>query len=379
MIDFEKTRLAIKFRNTFTDPPFLLKVREYENVRGKKVFWMTTIAIILMGLILQLLVAGILNKPRSGLFSSDIYYIWIEGVKLANHQNPYARILNGSKEVNAKYPTYLPFNYLFVAALVELGYGSFTDWIFIFRLFSMVFFFLITFNLFFIFYKKSYSLSLFAVLFWMFNRWTLYILFSVDVDFAPLFFLILSLQQFEDHPNFSFYLFGISIFMKHMGIILIPLYLIMVTQKSNGAITRIQNLFSKDMITAGIKMAIIPFIFSLPFFIWSPMGFVDSIAFSLTRLPDTSFKASSFDAYLSPNRMALVGVLLKLPIVLMILVVLIVVNRGHISMKIGAFLIMSVFIDFNAVLFDQYLVWNVPLMLIALHDFLEMMRMKIIT
>ena len=167
MIDFEKTRLAIKFRNTFTDPPFLLKVREYENVRGKKVFWMTTIAIILMGLILQLLVAGILNKPRSGLFSSDIYYIWIEGVKLANHQNPYARILNGSKEVNAKYPTYLPFNYLFVAALVELGYGSFTDWIFIFRLFSMVFFFLITFNLFFIFYKKSYSLSLFAVLFWI--------------------------------------------------------------------------------------------------------------------------------------------------------------------------------------------------------------------
>lgn len=374
MIDIENTKLVIKFRNIFADSSVLLKIREYENIRGRKVFWLTSLAILIVGLLLQIIVAGIFNKPGSHLFASDIYYIWVEGVKLAHHQDPYKRILQGNIEINAKYPTYLPFYYIFVALVVDLGYGSFTTWIYVIRIFSMIFFFLITFNIFLIFYTKSYSLSIFAVLFWMLNRWTLYILYTVSVDFAPLFFLILSLQQFEERPNLSLFLFGTSILMKHMAIILTPLYLLMIARKSNGKISKIQQLFCKDVMIASIKVAIIPFLISLPFLIWSPWGFIYSIAFSLTRLPESSFQSSSLDAYISPDRIAIMGVLLKIPILLMIFVVLIVTNRGHISMKISAFLIMTVFLDFNAVLFDQYMVWNVPLMLFAVLEFIEKLK-----
>src|SRR5688572_1819796 len=60
---------------------------------------------------------------------SDTYYAWVEGRRILEQKNPYARILDGNMEENNKYATYFPLFYEASAATQLLGLSYYNDWI----------------------------------------------------------------------------------------------------------------------------------------------------------------------------------------------------------------------------------------------------------
>ena len=40
--------------------------------------------------------------------NEDVYYIYLEGKRIIDGENPYERILEGDMRINKKYPTYFP-------------------------------------------------------------------------------------------------------------------------------------------------------------------------------------------------------------------------------------------------------------------------------
>jgi hypothetical protein len=104
--------------------------------------------------------------------------------------------------------------------------------------------------------------------------------------------MVLSLGLFEKYRRTSLLLFGFSLAIKQIAIFLMPLYLIWEYQQSRSW----QKVF-----VAGLWMAVIPLLASIPFLIWNAEGFIKSIVFSATRIALDHFGAESIDVIL-PRR-----------------------------------------------------------------------------
>ena len=84
------------------------------------------------------------------------------------------------------------------------------------------------------------------------------------------------------------------------------------------------------------------------------------------RFAFSSFSAPSLDDFLDWN-----GILGRVPLLILLVSVYWFVCSSQIALYTGAFLIMSIFIGFNSVLFVQYMVWLVPLTLLLILDLKE--------
>ncbi|MCE7734013.1 MAG: hypothetical protein GPJ54_03985 [Candidatus Heimdallarchaeota archaeon] len=305
---------------------------------------------------------GGFNTPGEFLQREDIYYVWLEGQKINNGINPYEEILEGDLIRNDKYATYLPFFYLLAALFQKMGFVTFHEWIYFFRVVSAIFFLLITYILFLKCFERSYILSIFVSLYWLFNRWTIIVLFVVNIDFIPLFFLLVSLINFKDRRNLSLYSLGLSLAMKHMAIFLIPVYLLMIQKED-----RATNI--KKYLTGLTKILLIPLVLAAPFIYWNARAFFYSMIFSGTRFPVAGFD-EYFDA-LPEDHLLTYGVLNRVFMVLIMCLVYLLFYLSKIEKFTASFLIIITFIEFNLVLFDQYRVWRIallPLMFLELNQ-----------
>jgi hypothetical protein len=59
----------------------------------------------------------------------DVYYVWIEGKRIINGENPYARVLEGNMLDNNKYATYFPVFYWLSAFTQLAGFRDYSTWI----------------------------------------------------------------------------------------------------------------------------------------------------------------------------------------------------------------------------------------------------------
>ncbi|HEX9332145.1 MAG TPA: hypothetical protein VF896_09670 [Anaerolineales bacterium] len=94
-------------------------------------------------------------------------------------------------------------------------------------------------------------------------------------------------------------------------------------------------------------------------------GFIKSIAFSATRNPDSLFGADSIDVIMN-----LGGLLARIPLLVMILGTYFVAGQKAIGRYGAAVLVMGIFIGFNPVLYVQYLAWLMPLLLLAVSEWI---------
>ena len=67
---------------------------------------------IVIGILCGLLIVGAIGV-HTQLWSADtsrqdVYYAWVEGARILENENPYARILDGDMLNNDKYATYFP-------------------------------------------------------------------------------------------------------------------------------------------------------------------------------------------------------------------------------------------------------------------------------
>jgi uncharacterized membrane protein len=108
-------------------------------------------------------------------------------------------------------------------------------------------------------------------------------------------------------------------------------------------------------ISAALLIASIPLLASLPFIAWNAEGFASSILFSVTRNPADHFGVASADGLLG-----WAGIPAKLPMLALMALAYLLAWRQKIGMYTGTLLVMATFVDFNSVLFRQYLAWVVP-------------------
>lgn len=323
-----------------------------------RTFWL---AAAFCSFLLLLLLAREVNQaiPQPVLENQDIYYSYLEGSRLREGKDPYARILDGNMLDNQKYATYFPLFYELSYISQKLGLRSFFKWIAFWQLVFTVFEYLIGLLLFLVFARRKLEwLGIFAVAFWFFNRWTLKVVEESNLDFIPIFLMLLSLALFPRYKWLSIVLFSLSLGFKQIAIFLAPLYLIWIWRAAA------ESDRWKDLLRAVLLMVSVPLISAIPFLIWNAEAFVKSIAFSATRLGSDQFEVPSVDQLLGWQ-----GLPARILLLVLILAVALAAFRGYGKKYFASALAMSIFVDYNAVLYSQYPAWVVPLLPLIFLDF----------
>src|SRR5262245_29555488 len=171
--------------------------------------------------------SGLMARPASA-SQPDIYYIWRDGVRLADGANPYAYDRPPeAEERSTKHPSYLPLFYLAVAGVYRLGVHDYGTWLILWRAVRIAAHVTIAVLLYLAGRRAGRPLlGVFGVLFWSLNRWTLYTVRSGGIDELALLLLLLSLESFERRRRWSFLLLGTSLAIKHVALLVAPLYLV---------------------------------------------------------------------------------------------------------------------------------------------------------
>lgn len=322
-------------------------------------FVVCLVLIALIGVVVNVKILHLWDYKTEG---EDIYYTWIEGKRIIAGENPYARVLSGNMRQNQKYATYFPAFYLLSSFTQLVGFREYSAWISLWKPIFLIFNIGIAGLIFYQLTKRRLlPIGLFAALFWLLNRWTLHVTKIAQLDFIPIFFLILSLAILHRHKYSSFLIFGLSLAFKQIAIFVLPLYLIWAWQSAE------LNKLKNTLIALGLIL-FIPALTSLPFIFWSAEGFFKSILFSATRNPSSEWAALSLDALIREQITDFVGIKAKLPMLLLMSLVFLSAMQRQIGVYTSVLLIMSVFVDYNSVLFRQYFCWIVPFIPLVVCD-----------
>ena len=310
---------------------------------------LSTVCLILIVLVLGACVH--VNMWRdSTLNSEDIYYTYLEGNRLLKGENPYERVLTSNMRENDKFATNFPGFYYLSAGTQALGLQDFPEWVSFWRIVFLVAALVIAGVIGYLPGISGYtSLAFFSPLFWLFNRWTLHVTSTADIEFLPLAILLLSLLLVPTNKKEGFLLFGLSLSIRQMGLILVPMVIVWAWWSRN------KHRSMASILTDFLFIGIFPIVTILPFLLWNSEGFIKSILFSATRFPVASADVLSLDALLG-----WVGIGAKIPLVVALALVYWFSIRRNLSPLLTSFLVLLAFLSFNSVLFTSYLVWMLP-------------------
>lgn len=290
----------------------------------------------------------------------DIYASYSEGQRLLNGENPYARIQTGNMRDNQKYATYFPVFYELSYLSQAAGLRTVKTWIGFWRVIFVLFELATAFLLYLVLAKSRFEwVGVFAAAFWLFNRWTLNLVETQNLDFIPIFLFLISLRLFSQKRGWSLLLFSLSLGFKQIAIFAVPLYLIWEFREAG------QNQFKK-VLKSALMIASVPLVTGLPFLMWDAIAFLKSILFSATRLTGSYSEVSSLDVLLKWDGLPARAIMLAL-----MLFVYLLTFKGQLPKYFSVLLVMVVFIGFNNTLFPQYLLWVMPLVLLAIFDWIE--------
>jgi uncharacterized membrane protein len=224
---------------------------------------------------------------------------------------PDARIVGQSLRENQNYPTDLPLSFLLVAlTLVLLG------------------------------------------------RWSACIIEVQQLEFAAILPLVLAGLLLRRRPVVSALLFGLSLRLKHLGILLLPCFLIELARvTANAAPTDrhpMGSLLRYSLLALGL-----PALLSMPFLLQAADGFLLSMVLSLSR------EASDFGAATgSPLLLASAEGSRVLLLALLLLTLLSQAKEQLVFWTASAMLLL-LFVQFSPVVFGQYFIWVLSVGLIA--------------
>jgi uncharacterized membrane protein len=286
-------------------------------------------------------------KGAERLQDQDIYNVWEEGQQIIRGINPYARIVGRSLRENDNYPTYLPLSYLFTATIQWLGAERFEQFIQIWRPVNLashlwlVWLVLCTYLK-----KRQVVMGFVAASIVALGRWSAYIVDVQHLEFTAISPLIAAGMLINRRPVISAILLGLSLSIKHLGIILVPAFLIQF-----AANTASRNQRNRALIRYGLLLIALPALISTPFIFTSPDGFLLNMLFSASRFASSHGPGTGSNVLLP----GLDGARLFLG------ALLVVTFMAQAQKKINfwtscAFSIL-IFLQFNPVVFGQYFIW----------------------
>jgi uncharacterized membrane protein len=290
----------------------------------------------------------------------DIYYIWRDGVRLAEGVNPYGYDHPPEPaERPTKHPSYLPLFYLAVAVVYKLGVHDYTTWLALWRVARIVTHVAIAVLLYCAGQRAGRRLlGLLGAVFWSLDRWTLYTVRAGGLDQPALLLLLLSLECFGRRRRLACLLLGTSLAIKHVGLLVAPLYLVWTWQRAERDPRPERWMRTAE---AALWIALVPLIVSLPFLAWDASAFAQSILSPVTRPPDGYAHVSAVGSLLG-----LRGGMARVPLLfLTALILLVAAYRQVIGRYTTVLFMFTAFTDFNTVLFPQYFAWVIPFIVLA--------------
>jgi hypothetical protein len=332
--------------------------------------WPVTAALLLVVAAFALYQVYLTTYSPKDFHGNDIFYIWSDGNNIAHGINPYAKIDNSDMLHNHKYSTYFPGFFVIVSATILAGVKSFDQFMSFWRPMEIPISLTIGLLIFLAARPtKSLALATFGSAFWLFNRWSVNIVRSGQIDSFALMFLVISLLLWDRHKTGSLIVYGLSLSIKQIGIFALPIYLALLWDHSKPL---------KENFRATIHhlslIALFPVIFSFPFLVWDPKSFVMSVFFSATRIPGGHINgADSIDALLG-----FVGLFAKVPMFGLMFLVYILAFNNRIGKYLACLLVFMAFFCFNSVLFKQYIVWFVPFVPLATIEYLLLRPAKLL-
>lgn len=288
----------------------------------------------------------------------DVWYAWLEGKRLLEGVNPYARVLEGDGRVNNKYATYFPLFYCLSAATQAMGLRQWPQWI---ALWAIVFDLCIL-AVAALIYREMLpragpGAAVFAVFLWLFNRWTLYVVWVAHCDPPPILLTFLAVIVVRRRPLAACLLFGFGLALKQIGIFLLPLFLLWAWQ------TGPRRTAARRAVLGAVCALGPAALMSAPFLVWNARGYLRSIFFSVTRTEYGSLFGTSLDILYRVE-----GLPAKLPMLLMMGAVWWGAATRRVGRYSAAFLTMLLFTFFNTALFHQYMAWFIPFLPLALAE-----------
>lgn len=281
----------------------------------------------------------------------DIYYSFVEGQRIVNGENPYARIMKGNMRDNDKYATYLPGFYLASAAVQWAGLSDFPSWLGLWRKIFAAFHLGVGALLLWAFWSvRRPWLGIAASAFWVFNRWSLLVLYIAHLDTMAIFFLVLALLLLRRYPLAAFLSLGVSLAIKQIAVFVVPLFFLWMWLESSPA----QR--TRRLVWATLALAAVPLAASVPFLLWNAKGFVFSLLFSATRAPSAHLGMEGVDPFIESD-----GLFARLPMLLLLGAVYAGYYLRRIPLPVALISAMTVFVSYNPVLFRQYVSWVLPL------------------
>lgn len=272
---------------------------------------------------------------------SDIEAIWKEGGRVCNLENPYSRI-NKKKKRIYKPPTYFPGFYISSCLMQKIA-GSPQRGLYLWSAINSIIYLMIGLFFYLIFLKKSYFfLAILTASICFFSRWSMHTLASLQTNFIGILPLVLSFYFIKLKPRTSLVLFGISLLFKQIAIFLVPLFLLK-DFKLNTKI--IKNAF---------YIAVIPTLIILPFIINDFTGFMKSILYS-------GMRESKGAAILADSTKIMIMYALMLYTYFWY-------YTKKVRLAVASLVIFICFVSLNQILFTQYYLWLLMILLMALYE-----------
>jgi hypothetical protein len=164
------------------------------------------------------------------------------------------------------------------------------------------------------------------------------------------------------HPNISYALYGVATALKHLTILLLPIYIcyLVCARSAFDAKSTVKRILV--LVALFLAPIVIP---SIPYFLNSPTHMINSIAFNVTREPETMFDDNKevvgfnkmFVLYNQDNMSPFLLLLPRIPMIAMFLLLSIIYFKKVLSKWQYAMLAYVIFVSFNPTLFGQYFMW----------------------
>ena len=283
--------------------------------------------------------------------------------------------------IQSKVPGFFPLYFYFMTLITKFSNYSFVLFLDNLRYIVFLAYSLTGLSIYLLLYKKSKILALFGMTLFMFNRWTLNDVIDLKQDSYVIFATILSLSLLKTNKKMSFLLFGIATALKHLTILISPIFALEIL---NQIIQAWKNKNSSELLKKNIveivlciTLALIPIVIpSIPFIIQTPKNFFSSIMFNVTRKPqDSSVKLDTgFDKLLvlydqDKNKSNFYYMLPRIPMVILLCLLILLFFKKKIFMWEYCSLTYVVFVAFNPVLFGQYYTWMMGFLPLILVDY----------
>ena len=310
----------------------------------------------LLFLLFLLALVNISNSKKIEFFNnSDISYEFNSALDIKNGINPYNRILKTNFIDNEKYATLFPLYYYLILVIEKLSGYSFVKFVSLMRFILITSEFLGALFIYLYFARsRQRAIGYFGAAFYLFNVYTINSYVYLKQDVIAIAFLMFSLYFFKSRIRLSYFLFGLSLGIKHIGIFVLPYYFLPLIFRKRKLNDFLQDLFC---LVFPILVPSFPCIFN------NARSFVYSMIFSLTRSSEQGNVMFGYSNLLSSYSM-----LARLPLFIAsgFNLVIVITKKIHPTFYIlTSFLIFSMF---NPVIFDQYLVWVTAFVFISLAD-----------